>query len=73
MCWHFEAGEDIITKIKSQGLYIIKMNIEMLVGWLASLPHSRPPECRHFTAETGKTAYTFATQCIQILTSTYIL
>ena len=25
---------------------------------------SRPPEYRHFTVETGKTAYTFATQCM---------
>ena len=33
----------------------------MLVG-VASLPHSRPPEYRRFTVETGKTAYTFATQ-----------
>ena len=37
----------------------------MLVGvGVASLPHSRPPEYRHFTVETGKTAYTFATQCM---------
>ena len=28
----------------------------MLVG-MASLPHSHPPEQRHFTVETGKTAY----------------
>ena len=34
----------------------------MLVG-VASLPHTCPPEYRHFTVETGKTAYTFATQC----------
>ena len=26
---------------------------------------SRLPEYRHFTVETGKTAYTFATQCIK--------
>ena len=34
----------------------------MLVG-VAFLPHSHPPEHRHFTVETGKTAYTYATQC----------
>ena len=34
----------------------------MLVG-MASLPHSHPPEQRHFTVETGKTAYNFAAQC----------
>ena len=41
----------------------LKSNIEMLVG-VASLPHSRPPEYRHFTVETGKTVNTFAKQCI---------
>ena len=41
----------------------LKSNIEMLVG-VASLPHSRPPEYRHLTVETGKTVYTFATQCM---------
>ena len=30
---------------------------------LPCLPHSRPPEYSHFTVETGKTVYTFATQC----------
>ena len=25
---------------------------------------SHPPEYRHFTVETGKTAHTFATQCM---------
>ena len=24
-CWHFEVSEDIITKFKSQGLYIIRI------------------------------------------------
>ena len=40
----------------------LKSIIEMLVG-VASHPHSLPLEYGHFTVETGKTAYTFATQC----------
>ena len=39
----------------------------MLVG-VASLP----PEYRHFTIETGKTAYTFATQCKYIVCERYM-
>ena len=40
------------------------MNIEMLVG-VASLPPSFPFSgiYMHFTVETGKAAYTFATHC----------
>jgi hypothetical protein len=37
------------------------------VKWLPSLPHCCPLEYRHFTVETGKTEYTFATQCIYFL------
>ena len=37
-----KASEDIITKFKSQGLYIKKSNFEMLVG-VASLPLSFLP------------------------------
>ena len=33
---------------------------------LAALSQSRPPEHRHFTVETGQTAYTFATQCTPV-------
>ena len=40
----------------------------MLVG-VASLP----PEYRLFTVETGKTAYTFATQCTQKLFQPIVL
>ena len=40
----------------------LKSNIEMVEG-VPSLPYSSPPEYRHFTVETGKTLYTFATQC----------
>ena len=28
---------------------------------------SRPPEYEHFTVETGKTAYTFASQCMYLI------
>ena len=35
----------------------------MLVG-VASLPHSCPPEHRHFTSQKGKTAYTYETECM---------
>ena len=38
---------------------------------VASLPHSRP-EYRHFTLETDKTAYTFATQCTLLFITTSI-
>ena len=43
----------------------------MLWEWLPSLPHSRPPEHKHFTSQKGKTAYTYETECIYNRTSTY--
>ena len=40
--------------------------------WLPSLSHSRPPEQRHFTVETGKTVYTFATQCTKVRFASFL-
>ena len=37
-CWHFEASEDIMTKFKSQGLYIIRIKYWNVSG--SGLPPS---------------------------------
>ena len=47
-------------------VYLKSQILKFQWEWLPSLPHSRPPECRHFTVETDKTAYNFATHCIWV-------
>ena len=44
-CWHFVASEDIITKFKSQGLYIIKIKYWNASG--SGFPPSLIPALRN--------------------------
>ena len=43
--WHFEANEDIITKFKSQGLYIIEIKYSNASG--SGFPPSLIPALRN--------------------------
>ena len=46
--WHFKINEDIITKLKWQGLQIIKINRKKWWDWHYSFLLSRPHEHGHF-------------------------
>ena len=62
-CWHFEVSEDIITKFKSQGLYIIRIKY-----WNASGSGSRsPPSLIPALWNIGYPPQTFLGECKRIL------
>ena len=59
----------------TRSLYHKNQILKCYWEWLSSLPHSRPPDDRHFTSWKGRTAYTFATECtsqIAMLNMTYL-
>ena len=49
-CWHFEVSEDIITKFKSQGVYIIRIKYRnaSVSGFPPSFPPSENIDILHY-------------------------